>query len=131
MLIAATVGIAQKTQNSDLVYYILCCFMQAIPSAWLATHLPIKGNQDVILRFKDRAWHTRFFYHKSRNNGGLTGGWKKFALDNNLHEFDVCVFEPLDLVNYPIILNVSIFRVVEEVSPITSQDDEKKSQGHA
>lgn len=123
------------TENGFLILmkptHVYGRFFMAIPSSWLATHLPIKGNQDVILRFKDQAWHTRFFYHKSRNNGGLTAGWKKFALDNNLHEFDVCVFEPLDLVNYPIILNVSIFRVVEEASPITSQEDEKKSQGHA
>lgn len=103
--------------NLDLVYYILCCIiMQAIPSAWIVKRIPIKGNQDVILRFKDRAWHTRFFYHKSRDNGGLSAGWKKFALDNKLHEFDVCVFEPLDLVNCPIILNVNIFRVVEEAT---------------
>ncbi|KAJ6730037.1 B3 DOMAIN-CONTAINING PROTEIN [Salix viminalis] len=89
-------------------------FFMVIPSAWILKRIPIKGNQDVILRFKDRAWHTRFFYHKSRdNNGGLSAGWKKFALDNKLHEFDVCVFEPLDLVNCPIILNVNIFRVVE------------------
>ncbi|KAJ6404831.1 hypothetical protein OIU84_012911 [Salix udensis] len=89
-------------------------FFMVIPSAWIVKRIPIKGNQDVILRFKDRAWHTRFFYHKSRdNNGGLSAGWKKFALDNKLHEFDVCVFEPLDLVNCPIILNVNIFRVVE------------------
>ncbi|KAL3603871.1 hypothetical protein D5086_004730 [Populus alba] len=123
------------TENGFLILmkptHVYGRFFMAIPSAWLATHLPVKGNQDVILRFKDQAWHTRFFYHKSRNNGGLTAGWKKFALDNNLHEFDVCVFEPLDLVNYPIILNVSIFRVVEEASPITSQEDDKKSQGHA
>ncbi|KAJ6685941.1 BINDING PROTEIN putative-RELATED [Salix purpurea] len=90
--------------------------LAAIPSAWIVKRIPIKGNQDVILCFKDRAWHTRFFYHKSRDNGGLSAGWKKFALDNKLHEFDVCVFEPLDLVNCPIILNVNIFRVVEEAT---------------
>ena len=103
--------------NLDLVYYVLCCIiMQAIPSAWIVKRIPIKGNQDAILRFKDRAWHTKFFYHKSRNNGGLAAGWKKFALDNKLHEFDVRVFEPLDLVNCPIILNVNIFRVVVEAT---------------
>ncbi|CAK7347627.1 unnamed protein product [Dovyalis caffra] len=102
----------------------------AVPSAWLVKHLPIKGNQDVILRFKERTWNTRFLYHKSRNTGGLTGGWKKFALDNKLHEFDVCVFEPLDLVSNPVILNVSIFRAVEEANPVTSQVDEKEMQDH-
>ncbi|KAJ6709825.1 BINDING PROTEIN putative-RELATED [Salix koriyanagi] len=91
-------------------------FFMTIPSAWIVKRIPIKGNQDVILRFKDRAWHTRFFYRKSRDNGGLSAGWKKFALDNKLHEFDVCVFEPLDLVNCPIILNINIFRVVEEAT---------------
>ncbi|KAF9687601.1 hypothetical protein SADUNF_Sadunf02G0110300 [Salix dunnii] len=120
---AMQLAVRAVTENGFLILmkptHVCWRFFMAIPSAWLVKHIPIKGNQDVILRFKDRAWHTRFFYHKSRNNGGLAAGWKKFALDNKLHEFDVCVFEPLDLVNCPIILNVNIFRVTEEASPFT------------
>ncbi|KAL4333918.1 hypothetical protein GQ457_07G025890 [Hibiscus cannabinus] len=87
-------------------------FYMAIPIAWAAKHL-LRENMDVILRINKRMWRTRYNYHKVRHYGGLCGGWKSFASNNNLIEHDVCVFEPSDIGKKPVILDVLIFRVID------------------
>ncbi|KAE8659071.1 AP2/B3-like transcriptional factor family protein, putative isoform 2 [Hibiscus syriacus] len=87
-------------------------FYMAFPIAWTAKHF-LRENMDVILRINERTWRTRFIYHKGRDCGGLSGGWKSFASDNNLIEHDVCVFEPSDMERKPIVLDVRIFRVLD------------------
>ncbi|GMI82597.1 hypothetical protein like AT4G33280 [Hibiscus trionum] len=87
-------------------------FYMAIPIAWTAKH-QLRENVDVILRINGRTWRTRYNYHKGRDCGGLSGGWKSFARDNNLIEHDVCVFEPSDMGIRPIVLDVCIFRVLD------------------
>ena len=79
----------------------------------------IRQNQDVILRTGGNEWHARYTKDRDRNNGGLTGGWKHFALDNHLEEFDVCVFTPAGKNDSHLwIMDVCIFRVVEEITPL-------------
>ncbi|KAE8653983.1 Cytochrome P450 82A3, putative isoform 2 [Hibiscus syriacus] len=73
---------------------------------------------DVILRMNERTWRTRFYYHRSRKRGGISGGWRKFVNDNNIEEHDVCVFEPANIGSKPIILDVSIFRVLLTTVPL-------------
>lgn len=90
---------------------------QAIPAGWMTKHLTLE-NQDVILCLNEKTWVTRFQFCKPRCSGGLSGGWKNFAVDNNLDEFDVCVFNPDITGTKPVVLNVSIFRVVNDVSPL-------------
>ena len=92
--------------------------MQAVPTAWAAKHLS-KENADVILRINKRTWRTKFYYHRKRDCGGLSGGWRNFVNDNNLEEHDACVFEPANIGRKPIILDVSIFRVLEAAVPLT------------
>ncbi|KAF5747081.1 transcriptional factor B3 family protein [Tripterygium wilfordii] len=91
-------------------------YFMTIPSFWMKQHLTLE-DQGIILRVKDNTWHTKFSYVKSRGFGGLARGWKNFAMDNNLEEFDVCVFERGSDMNDCILLDVNIFRVVEEVRP--------------
>ncbi|XVE55966.1 hypothetical protein DITRI_Ditri03aG0199600 [Diplodiscus trichospermus] len=93
-------------------------FYMAVPAAWVAKYLS-KANEDVILRIDKRTWRTRFLYHRARECGGLSGGWKIFVNDNNLKEHDACVFQPADIGRKPVILDVSIFRVVETAVPLT------------
>ncbi|XP_022772855.1 B3 domain-containing protein REM16-like [Durio zibethinus] len=93
-------------------------FYMSIPTAWVAKHLS-KENADVILRINKRTWRTRFNYHRSRNCGGLSGGWRNFVNDNDLQEHDVCVFEPANIGRKPIILDVTIFHVLEAAVPLT------------
>ncbi|KAF5740725.1 B3 domain-containing protein REM16-like isoform X1 [Tripterygium wilfordii] len=89
-----------------------------IPSWWMNKHLSLK-NQDLILRVNEDTWQVTFRYVYSRGHGGLSTGWKNFALDNKLDEFDVCVFEPSSPLNNCVVLDVKIFRVVPEVQPLT------------
>ncbi|KAF5445028.1 hypothetical protein F2P56_034111 [Juglans regia] len=93
-------------------------FFVSIPSDWMAKNLS-KENQEIILRVENNTWQARYYFHQGRGYGGITGGWKHFAVDNNLEEFDVCLFKPAGHMNYSIILDVSIFRVVHELTPLT------------
>ncbi|XP_019458604.1 PREDICTED: B3 domain-containing protein REM16-like isoform X1 [Lupinus angustifolius] len=92
-------------------------FYVSIPNKWIFEHMPQK-SQNVILRVGGTEWLAKYSLHNIRLTGGLTGGWKHFALDNNLEEFDVCVLEPAGQINNALILDVSIFRVVQEITPL-------------
>ncbi|KAK7310472.1 hypothetical protein RJT34_08024 [Clitoria ternatea] len=94
-------------------------FFMAIPTKWMADHISVT-SQDVILRMGKGEWVAKYSFHAIRNTGGLTGGWKHFTLDNNLEEYDVCVFKPAGHMNNTLVLDVSIFRVVEEIVPLTA-----------
>lgn len=74
-------------------------------------------------------WLARYSYHAIRHTGGLSGGWKYFTLDNNLEEFDVCVFKPAGHLNNALMLDVSVFRVVEEITPLTAVKSPVKRRG--
>ncbi|GMG99560.1 hypothetical protein Nepgr_001400 [Nepenthes gracilis] len=54
-----------------------------------------------------------------RRGFGLNHGWKEFALDNFLEEHDVCLFKLASQKLEPMILDVSIFRAVSKVTPLT------------
>ncbi|KAL0557991.1 hypothetical protein IC582_006553 [Cucumis melo] len=93
-------------------------FFLFIPTQWVTKNLSLR-NQDIILRVGSDEWPTKFNFTPSRQCGGLTSGWKHFSIDNNLEEFDVCVFEPVNKSSGPVVLEVKIFRVVEDVIPLT------------
>ncbi|XVF63959.1 hypothetical protein PTKIN_Ptkin09bG0128600 [Pterospermum kingtungense] len=93
-------------------------FFMAIPTAWVHKRL-LKENVDVILRINKRTWKTRFYYHRGRDCGGLSGGWRNFVNDNNIEEHDVCVFEPANTGRKPILLDVSIFHVLQSAVPLS------------
>ncbi|KAK7291147.1 hypothetical protein RIF29_06061 [Crotalaria pallida] len=93
-------------------------FYVSLPNKWIFEHISPK-SQNVILRMGGTEWLAKYSLHNIRHTGGLTGGWKHFAVDNNLEEFDVCVFKPAGHINNTLILDVSIFRVVEEFTPLS------------
>ncbi|XP_022768837.1 B3 domain-containing protein REM16-like [Durio zibethinus] len=93
-------------------------FYMAVPTAWVAKYLS-KENADVILRVNKRTWRTRFYYHRSRDCGGLSGGWRNFVNDNKLEEHDVCVFVPADIERKPIVLDVNIYHVLQGAVPLS------------
>ncbi|KAJ7966673.1 B3 domain-containing protein [Quillaja saponaria] len=90
-------------------------FFVFLPKWWTLKHMSPQ-NQGLILRIGEEEWCTRYTYDRYRRCGGFTGGWRYFAIDNNLEEFDVCVFKPACQMNNSMVLDVSIFRVVEEVT---------------
>ncbi|KAK6160775.1 hypothetical protein DH2020_004156 [Rehmannia glutinosa] len=89
-------------------------FFMSIPAEWARVHLP-KRSQEVKLRVNDNTWVAKYQY--KGNSVGLSGGWKKFVLENFLEEFDVCVFDLGSGTHDTCTLDVKIFRVVEEVIP--------------
>ena len=66
---------------------------------------------------EEKTWRARFNYKVY--GGGLTGGWRNFAFGNNLEEFDVCLFELAGETTDAIVMDVSVFRVIDEVTPLT------------
>ncbi|XP_019152838.1 PREDICTED: B3 domain-containing protein REM16-like [Ipomoea nil] len=87
-------------------------FFLSIPTDWAGKYLPTtEKNFDLTLRVKENAWTTRCYHRKISGSG-----YRKFVLENNLEEFDVCVFR-LASRSDDIVFDVSIFRVVEEVVP--------------
>ncbi|WCJ35344.1 AP2/B3-like transcriptional factor family protein [Euphorbia peplus] len=92
--------------------YVRKKYVLNIPYAWMTKNLTFGKNHDVILRVNENTWKARVFCCISpQNRGFLGGGWKRFVLDNNLHEFDVCVFEPRGQLNHSLVLDVYIFPV--------------------
>ncbi|KAI4295599.1 hypothetical protein L6164_035627 [Bauhinia variegata] len=85
------------------------CIMY-LPSCFAEKHL--NGVSGFIkLQIADgRQWPVRCLYRSGRAK--LSQGWFEFALENNLGEGDVCVFELL--VMKEVVLKVNAFRVAED-----------------
>lgn len=96
--------------------------MQTIPTKWARVNVHPK-NQDFVLRTELDTFKAK--YHCRGDGGGLKKGWDNFVVHNFLEEFDVCVFHLASGINDDIVLDVSIFRVVEGVIPpkCTSRDE--------
>ncbi|XP_028795085.1 B3 domain-containing protein REM16 [Neltuma alba] len=111
-----TLQLAQAACTMDGFYvvmrpsHVFQKFYVTIPTKWVTQHLPPQ-SEDVILRVGESEWLAKYAFEASRRSGGLTGGWKQFALDNNLREFDVCVFRLAGIGKKPLTLDVKIFRV--------------------
>ncbi|XP_058220950.1 B3 domain-containing protein REM16-like isoform X1 [Rhododendron vialii] len=120
---ALKMAFAASTPDSFIVVmratHVYRKFFMSIPSEWVLSYL-LHKNQDVILRVKEKenTWHANY-YGTVGNSGGLVGGWKDFAVENNLEESDVCLFELASGTHDGIVMDVSIFRVVAEVSVLT------------
>ncbi|KAK4492833.1 hypothetical protein RD792_000158 [Penstemon davidsonii] len=89
-------------------------FCMSIPSEWLKKH-HIDKSLAVELRVGEKSWVAKYNY--KGYGGGLMGGWKNFVIENFLEEFDVCLFDLICQKSDAIILDIKIFRVVEEVIP--------------
>lgn len=92
-------------------------FFMAIPTAWMSKYMTLEP-QDVIVRCNGNLWRTRFTYYPNRGYGGLSTGWRSFAFENDLEEFDVCIFECTDPSKRPMTLDVKIFPVSQAAIPL-------------
>ncbi|KAL0360768.1 UNVERIFIED_CONTAM: hypothetical protein Sradi_3761300 [Sesamum radiatum] len=111
-------AVAESSENSFIVVmrasHVYRGFFMSVPAEWARFHLPNKSH-DIELRVNSNVWQAK--YHYKGYGGELTSGWKNFVLENFLEEFDVCLFNLISGTNEAIILDVKIFRVVEEVIP--------------
>ncbi|KAI6688212.1 hypothetical protein NL676_025040 [Syzygium grande] len=102
-------------------------FYLSIPTDWATANMD-RRNQDLILRVGEGTWHARYRL-TGRGSGGLSSGWKNFALENNLEQSDVCLFNLANNIDKNIILDVTIFRVVEDVVPLTLSQQSQTTAG--
>ncbi|KAJ4963070.1 hypothetical protein NE237_023009 [Protea cynaroides] len=98
-------------------------FHMTIPCDFVEKHFPRK-NKEITLRCDGSRWNVTFYYRKSPVNGAFKGCWTDFVFENNIEEHDVCLFELVDddvreENENDIVFNVRIFRVVEEIVPLT------------
>ncbi|KAK9691691.1 hypothetical protein RND81_09G212400 [Saponaria officinalis] len=95
-------------------------FYLNIPADWVHKNLSCQ-HQKVVLRVGEKTWVGMFHnYGRRGHSGGLATGWKNFALQNNLEDSDVCLFKPAsEKDDSTLILDVEIFRVVQETTPLT------------
>ncbi|PKI48666.1 hypothetical protein CRG98_030953 [Punica granatum] len=110
----------------DMCQYLFRNY-QSIPVQWADKHLG-RCHQNIILRVKDKTWKTRYNY-TSRNCGGISGGWRSFALDNYLQESDVCLFDLGDSIDGTVVLDVTIFRAIESVIPAVPEASAPPAEG--
>ncbi|XP_068667501.1 B3 domain-containing protein Os11g0197600-like isoform X2 [Aristolochia californica] len=88
-------------------------FYLQLPRSFPLSAMP-KATETIILYDPSgKPWETKFLYSKKRGIGALSGGWRAFAIGNNLEEHDACVFEIIECNK----IHVHIFRVVDEVKP--------------
>ncbi|KAL3820462.1 hypothetical protein ACJIZ3_006367 [Penstemon smallii] len=115
---ARMLAIAAATEDNFIVVmrasHVDKGFYMSIPSEWLKKY-HLDKSLAVELRVDENKWVAKFHYRGP--GGGLSGGWKKFALANFLEESDVCLFDLVSQKHDAIILDVKIFRVVQEVIP--------------
>ncbi|XP_011083780.1 B3 domain-containing protein REM16-like [Sesamum indicum] len=115
---AQQMAVAETSENSFIVVmrasHVYRGFFMSVPAEWARRHLPNKSH-DIELHANGNVWIAK--YHYKGYGGGLTGGWKNFVMENFLEESDVCLFDLISGTDDAIILDVKIFRVVEEVIP--------------
>ncbi|KAJ8452042.1 hypothetical protein Cgig2_016623 [Carnegiea gigantea] len=111
----------QITMLHNHVYHT---FHVTIPRVWAQEHMV--GEYDKVeLRVPEveGSWVVRRRWSNLRHEYELTRQWKMFVLDNNVEEHDVCVFQLVKKGRKGsmrrAIFNVDIFRVVEQVVPLT------------
>ena len=102
-----------KFTNIALKYVSSQSFLlvQYVPAGFAFKYL--RQRQIAKLETSDgRQWPVNCYYREPSSSAMNIGrGWIVFARENNLEEGDVCVFELIK--RKPVVLNVSIFRVVD------------------
>ncbi|KAJ4951224.1 hypothetical protein NE237_028056 [Protea cynaroides] len=94
--------------------YVYAGFYLALPASFIKIFLPQENQEMILWGPNDKAWPVKYVYaEKPFLRGGLSAGWNRFVVGNNLELHDVCVFELVKAKE----VRVHIFRVVEKVTP--------------
>lgn len=83
-------------------------FWLSFPSSFAAEYLPSEIQPVTLMNPAGKEWRAKLL--GCRSNPGLSGGWKRFSIDNQLEEGDVCIFELIDRMK--LCFKVHICRVV-------------------
>ncbi|XP_058069224.1 B3 domain-containing protein Os11g0197600-like isoform X2 [Magnolia sinica] len=102
--------------------YVYVGFFMVLPRKFVTSYLPKEDRVMTVLDPSGRCWTMKYLARKTL--GALSGGWASFSLANNLEESDVCVFERIKKDK----LQVHIFRVVEEITPLIKVVSSRKKK---
>ncbi|CAI8584222.1 unnamed protein product [Vicia faba] len=92
-------------------------FFVSFPNKWIINHLS-PSSQYVILRMGKKEWLGKYRYHNIGNNGGLTVGGNILRSKITSKSLMYVCSSPM-VMDKTLILEVTIFRVVEEITPLT------------
>lgn len=94
--------------------YVCRGFYLNLPTTFVKEHLPNHSRKLKLWSPNGEPWIVN--YVACNGYGGLSARWSAFAIAHNLEVDDVCVFELFRKYE----MRVHIFRVVEEVTPLTT-----------
>jgi hypothetical protein len=75
---------------------------------------------------EDQEWPVKWLYRDGSAQTGMSGGWRRFALDHHLEESDVCVFELVNPTKYFVKVHI-----ITAVTTDTDEGAENSLQGDA
>ncbi|XP_024518000.1 B3 domain-containing transcription factor VRN1-like [Selaginella moellendorffii] len=96
------------TMNKMNKSHVYRGFWMGMNHQFARQHLPSQICSIVLVDSSGAEWPARYLPRP-----GISGGWKKFALDHRLEEGDVVIFERVDRTQCNPVIRVHIYRVVE------------------
>ncbi|KFK27358.1 hypothetical protein AALP_AA8G372500 [Arabis alpina] len=100
--------------------HVYSCFWLGLPSRFCVDHLP-KGTEEMILE-DEKGEEYEAVYIGTRT--GLSGGWKRFALDHKLDDGDAVLFVLVE----PLRFKIYVFRGSENINPTSARKRGKAKQ---
>ncbi|OVA15443.1 B3 DNA binding domain [Macleaya cordata] len=103
--------------------YVYSGFCLPMPCSFKNFHLP-ETDQEIILRDpRGNEWPVSYVVtNGSQRRGSLSAGWGAFSYHNNIEKDDVCIFELIK----EDVMQVHIFRVVDEITPLIKHSTRKR-----
>ncbi|OIV99447.1 hypothetical protein TanjilG_17257 [Lupinus angustifolius] len=98
------------------------CIMY-LPSCFAEKHLNGVSGFIKLQNSDGRQWPVRCLYKGGRAK--FSQGWFEFALENNIGEGDVCVFELLRMKE--VVLQVTVFRIIEDVGLLSPSSQQSQN----
>ncbi|XP_024539767.1 B3 domain-containing transcription factor VRN1-like isoform X2 [Selaginella moellendorffii] len=107
------------TMNKMNKSHVYRGFWMGMNHQFARQHLPSQICSIVLVDSSGAEWPARYLPRP-----GISGGWKKFALDHRLEEGDVVIFERVDRTQCNPVIRVHIYRVVE-VDDLPQEEEEQ------
>ncbi|KAF3955595.1 hypothetical protein CMV_019198 [Castanea mollissima] len=104
-----------KPKNPSFIgimrHYNMSSRYMYVPAGFAFKYLHQHDQIAKLENSEGRQWPVNCYYKPSSSAMNMGQGWIEFARHNDLAEGDVCVFELIK--RKPVVLNVSMFRVVD------------------
>ncbi|XP_024360739.1 B3 domain-containing protein Os03g0184500 isoform X2 [Physcomitrium patens] len=95
-------------------------FWLGIPADFCKERMPLADEKFILEDENGKEWECLYLAHKE----GITGGWRKFLLDNELEDGDCCIFE----LKSPLRFKVHVLKWDEEDNDLEELVGKKSSK---